>query len=121
MKACRTCEEVKPLGEYYNLAKSEDGKHPDCKACCKVSRSLEAVRKRDKKNKISVRQRVRAMNLGIAYDKDVTLAKVYKKDRGICYICGKHVPPGKASMDHVHPVSKGGTHRRTPTSSGKAK
>ncbi len=109
-RQCRGCGNYKRLEEFYNLTSSPDGLHPDCKACCKVSRALEAVRKRDKKSKISVRQRVRAQILEVECDRTVTLAGVFKKDRGICGLCKKWVQPKKASMDHIQPLSKGGAH-----------
>ncbi len=112
MKRCRTCGDHNNKSQYYKLKKSPDGLHPDCKGCCKVSRSLEAVRKRDKKNKLSVRQRVRAMNLGVEFERDILLVDIFRNARGICYLCNKWVPPGKASMDHFRPLSKGGTHTK---------
>ena len=111
LKACRTCKTTFPAtnDNFYNLESSPDKLHPDCKQCCKVSRSLEAVRKRDKRVKISIRQRVRAMNLGITYE-DVKLSVVFRMSRGICKLCGEWVMPKHASMDHILPLSRGGTH-----------
>ncbi|HZJ99022.1 MAG TPA: HNH endonuclease signature motif containing protein [Tissierellaceae bacterium] len=58
-------------------------------------------------------------------DKDITLTKLIKRDKGICHICNKkcdskdyirteqgHFIVGKdyPSLDHVIPISKGGTH-----------
>lgn len=58
-------------------------------------------------------------------DKDITLSKLIKKDNNICHICGEkcdrkdytkaeegHFIVGKSypSIDHVLPISKGGTH-----------
>ena len=58
------------------------------------------------------------------HNSDISLEKLFKRDRGICYLCGKpcdwtdgeerdgtfiagsHYP----SIDHIVPVSKGGTH-----------
>lgn len=28
--------------------------------------------------------------------------------RGVCYYCGKKVPPGELTMDHIVPLSRGG-------------
>lgn len=109
-RPCRTCGNYKSPDQYYSLASGPDGLHPDCKDCCKVSRALENVRKRDKRSKISVRQRVRAQGLGIKFDADITLAKIFKRDRGHCHLCTKWVQPRHASMDHDIPLSKGGTH-----------
>lgn len=47
----------------------------------------------------------------------ITLKKLYKRDKGICHLCGKKVDMNLdindnwyGSIDHVIPVSKGGTH-----------
>ena len=37
------------------------------------------------------------------------LSEVYKKDRGLCHLCGKVVKRSDASRDHVIPKSWGGT------------
>lgn len=54
------------------------------------------------------------------HDPDITLEKLYRRDGGTCYLCGgvcdwNDVIDGNAgdaypSIDHVVPVSKGGTH-----------
>ena len=53
-------------------------------------------------------------------DSDITLEKLFARDHGICYLCGNpcdwaDVTDGNAgdqypSIDHVKPVSKGGSH-----------
>lgn len=58
-------------------------------------------------------------------DKDISLKKLYKRDKGICYICGElcdyndyNISENGAfiarkfypSIDHVQPLSKGGLH-----------
>lgn len=35
---------------------------------------------------------------------------IYDRDRGICHICGKHVPRKLMTLDHLIPLSKGGEH-----------
>ena len=54
------------------------------------------------------------------HDTDITLENLYRRDSGICYLCGKQcdwqdIADGNAgnnypSIDHVFPVAKGGTH-----------
>jgi 5-methylcytosine-specific restriction endonuclease McrA len=109
-KVCKGCEKELDLSEYYNKTSNPDGLHELCKWCCKVSRAMEGVRKRDRQSKISVRQRVRAMGLGLLVDRDIMLDKVFKKARGICYLCKEWVQPKHASMDHEKPLVNGGTH-----------
>ena len=109
-KRCVMCGEVKYLNAFYDVKGAEDGKHRYCKKCCKVNRALESVRRRDRKSKISQRQKHRAQTLGIECDVSINLAAVFKRDRGICARCGDWVQPKHASMDHILPLSRGGTH-----------
>lgn len=51
------------------------------------------------------------------YDKTITLEKLYKRDHGICYLCGKKLnldtpynDPLAPTVEHVIPIIKGGTH-----------
>ena len=69
---------------------------------------------------------IRAKNMAARgdYDKTITLKKLITRDSGICHICGKPVDeedyksgPGYKqvgsmypSIDHIVPISKGGTH-----------
>ena len=110
MKQCLGCGDHKAKSEYYNSSATDDGLNKYCKQCCKVNRSLEGVRKRDKRNKLSVRQRYRAKQNGLECDNSVTLAEVFKRARGVCGVCDKWVQPKHASMDHIVPMIKGGGH-----------
>ena len=33
---------------------------------------------------------------------------IYKRDRGICQICGSSIPFSEMTLDHIHPLAKGG-------------
>jgi len=112
MKKCSGCQQTKPKSEFYasNRVADADGLNRYCTICCKVNRALEGVRKRDKKSKMSMRQRHRATTLGVECDHTITLVEVFRISFGSCQICGEWVKPGHASMDHTHPLSKGGTH-----------
>ncbi len=52
----------------------------------------------------------RAAKYGAVIDKDITIAKLYERDEGICGICQEKCNWGDKSMDHIKPLSKGGTH-----------
>jgi ribosomal protein L37E len=52
-----------------------------------------------------------------AYKEPVSFKKIYKRDKGMCGICGMEVPYDKsptniwgATIDHIIPISQGGTH-----------
>ena len=54
------------------------------------------------------------------HDTDITLEKLFRRDGGVCYLCGKkcdwtdavggNASDNYPSIDHVIPVAKGGTH-----------
>lgn len=65
--------------------------------------------------------RHRARKYGVAYEPGITLKKVFKRDNGICQICGKpcdwsdrrwnkYCGPTYPSTDHIIPLDKGGGH-----------
>ena len=109
-KICRCCKDELHQSNFYPLKASKDGIHYYCKDCCKMKRTAERVKKRDKKSKISNRQRYRVEQLGLKVDGDITLAKLYHSDKGICQLCHKRVSSKEASIDHRIPVVKGGEH-----------
>lgn len=58
----------------------------------------------------------RARKYGVGYEK-VTLAELWERDNGICWLCEepvdpalRHPDPMSVSMDHIVPLVKGGVH-----------
>ncbi len=49
---------------------------------------------------------------GITKEGKVDLNWLYRKYRGICWICRKFCPRDQASRDHIHPWSLGGGHHK---------
>ena len=83
--------------------------NPMQKTCCtKCSRKLANARKQ---NRIPKEQII---------DSDITLEALYRRDSGVCYLCGKQcdwddkdgnkVGPNYPSIDHLIPVARGGLH-----------
>ena len=83
--------------------------NPAQKTCCtKCSRKLANARKQ---NRIPKEQMI---------DSDITLEALYRRDSGVCYLCGKQcdwddkdgnkVGPNYPSIDHLIPVARGGLH-----------
>lgn len=77
---------------------------------------------RRKRNTLS---KDRRLSLNGKIDYSISLKKLYKRDKGICYICGKECNPKDIKMteegyyiagedypsiDHVMPIAKGGKH-----------
>ena len=71
------------------------------------------------------RKQYKRIKKEVLIDKDITLKKLFRRDRGVCWICGEQCDyndyrkdekgnfiSGKTypSIDHVYPLSKGGVH-----------
>ena len=64
--------------------------------------------------------KTRAERYGLDYDPTITVEKLYKRDGGICQICGETCDPNDKSwgscgpmhpsIDHIVPMSRGGAH-----------
>ena len=52
----------------------------------------------------------RRARMRAAFVEPVSFAVLYKRDNGRCGICGKAVPRVSASIDHILPLSRGGSH-----------
>jgi endogenous inhibitor of DNA gyrase (YacG/DUF329 family) len=62
----------------------------------------------------------RKEQMRLAYKEPVYFKKIFRRDKGICGICGMPVPYDKdpfniwaATIDHIIPLSQGGTHEAT--------
>ncbi|MDK7933703.1 HNH endonuclease [Lactobacillus crispatus] len=81
--------------------------------CSNECRRKWSNRMREKKRSI----RTKRAKANGKYDNSITLEKLFKRDNGICYICGKHLnlstyynSPDAPTIKHVIPIIKGGTH-----------
>lgn len=106
-RVCKNC------GKEFCLELSDYHSEIYCSEACQ-KRCHDRI-KRDKRVR---RMKTREM------DKDITLEKLYVRDSGVCYLCGRicnwtdcqtingQFISGKTypSIDHVKPISKGGTH-----------
>ena len=72
-----------------------------------------ASRAYDKAHPESHRERAhrRRVKLMAGFVEKVDFATVYERDQGRCHICGKRVEKKEATLDHLIPVSRGGSHR----------
>jgi len=137
-KKCLKCEYVKSLSEYGRMSCRKDKLHYYCKSCIKdinavqyaknqqerVARAVSWARNnRGRKRELNkeymskhpeVRERSRhkrrAQLAGVEYDRTILLDKLYLRDGEQCSLCNKHVKRGEASIDHITPISCGGTH-----------
>ncbi|WP_193319017.1 HNH endonuclease [Nonomuraea phyllanthi] len=58
-----------------------------------------------RKVKFNRRRRLRA-----AFVEVVDPQYIFQRDQGVCQICRKRVRAGEWSLDHIIPLSRGGTH-----------
>ena len=72
-----------------------DGKHP----------SMEPPMRRTYLHSYRSRQRD-------AFVEVVPFDYIYQRDRGVCQICGQRCSVKEASLDHILPISRGGTHEK---------
>lgn len=103
-KKCIVCEQ-----EFYNI-------QPNAKTCGEECRR----KLKNKKRKLYDKKK---MKKAVIVDKNITLRKLYIRDKGVCHICGGLcnyedynnndafiVGKDYPSIDHVYPISKGGEH-----------
>lgn len=100
IRVCRNCGK-----EYCIEATGYDSSKYCSELCCK---RWNMRVKRDR--------RIRRMN-NREHDNDITLEKLFDRDKGICRLCGKPCDrndktcgPNYPSIDHIIPISKGGKH-----------
>ena len=118
---CIVCEmEYKPF-EAKKLAKDVNrvGYSGICSIeCLEVIREVNSQIQRDKKYLYQIKRRISFYGLKSEVDEKVTSDEVYKRDNGVCYICGNLTFQDwidrplnqRATVDHVIPISKGGPH-----------
>lgn len=89
-----------------------------------IQREKQRIKRRNHQYSQDNKRKQLAQNNG-KYDEDITLWKLYERDCGICYLCGKkcdltdykknqkgYFIAGKnyPSIEHVIPLARGGTH-----------
>lgn len=136
-KVCSKCNVDKPSSEYTIRTKKTARKSgqvyilkqllsmcKECKRTESLATNMSESRLRKKREKDLQRSirignqsspRSRAKSGGGAYG-IVNAEFVFERDNWICYICGvkveraKYYKPNRATVDHVMPLSKGGSH-----------
>jgi hypothetical protein len=65
-----------------------------------------AVANPDKVKEKAARRRARKLMVLVEV---IDRKTVFERDNGICYLCSQPVNPDNWHLDHIHPISKGGT------------
>ena len=110
LRKCTKCEIEKPLDRYSRDSRARDGMQSHCLDCV-----YEYTKLRRSRNPEVIKQEY-ARRKGARISK-VKLEDVYRKTKGICYLCEKpidldRVYPDKLSLslDHFYPLSLNGDH-----------
>ncbi len=109
VKACTICHLVKPLDEFYTRRAAADGHLGRCKTCMQQQqKAFRAAHPEYVRQQYEAKRRARKRRAGKIepIDRDY----VYKRDQGICSLCGRKVRKQDMSIDHIVPLSLGGAH-----------
>lgn len=108
MKLCGICKIKKPLSEFSKMKNSKDGYQYGCKVC-----NSNARRKSERKNratKIAAGHRRRAIKKGNGGKYTAQQWQALKEKYSCtCLACGRQEPEIKLTVDHILPISKGGS------------
>lgn len=119
-RECSRCHVVKPISAFSN-----SGRNPKawCKECGRLNkqawshanglRALAYSRQRRITHPHEFRasrDKRYALTRGAGMAKLVRRAEIIARDQGVCYICGDKPTGFNLTLDHIVPVSKGGTH-----------
>jgi 5-methylcytosine-specific restriction endonuclease McrA len=135
MKQCNTCKETLPLDRFSKKSAAKDGLQPRCKGCIreyqkaymqdpkKRKQRLDYHRVYNADNKLQRaiqmgKRRVEKVGLGAQAD-DIRVEELVAYwrrqsiDPSVCYLCNvdlSTLDPNDRTVDHMVPVSRGGTH-----------
>ena len=141
VKACTLCHVHKPLDAFYRRRAALDGHMGRCKTCLQqrqkafrvahpdLARHRDARYRQAHAEKIAARRaRWRQAHPGKSQEYEakrrahkrragkielIDRDYVYQRDRGLCSLCGRKVRKKEISLDHIVPLSLGGTHSLT--------
>ena len=94
-------------------------RYKECKRCKRVFRSEKgaAFCSEECRKKYNSKAHDRRLHRNGKIDYSINLQKLYKKDKGICKLCGRPTyfiddvqSDDYPSIDHIMPISKGGKH-----------
>jgi hypothetical protein len=99
MKPCATCNEVKPLSEFYKQPRGKDGHFRHCKSC-DIKRVKQWIENNPEQSKNTILLRKYGITSQI-FD------GMLDDQCGRCAICGTHFESSKTTnIDHCHTTGK---------------
>lgn len=106
---CKACGKLKPVAEFSSVLKNGVRVfYKRCKECYRVA-ARERYARDPARNINHVINRI-ARRRGAAAVESVDRYLVFERDNYTCYLCCKVVKKGDESLDHVVPLTRGGTH-----------
>lgn len=113
-KTCARCKRPKPLDEFHNCKQLGLRKFSYCRQCKSDLDKLDRQTNKDKYRNNDARRRAQMRNVKT---ESVDRNLIYTRDDRICQICLQTIDsslqwpdPQSFSIDHIIPISKGGTH-----------
>jgi hypothetical protein len=92
---CTRCRKMLPRGWFTRDGRGEDSRRSHCRTCRKPEKSTDAARRRALGAKPLPPESVRIL---------------WKRQRGLCGICYRPMPPTTFEIDHIVPLALGGPH-----------
>jgi 5-methylcytosine-specific restriction endonuclease McrA len=108
-KMCKACGKRKRIGEFYPISRANPRPRSHCKECYRHLRPAD-TRKRDQWFAITIAFRRRPEGGAVP---SISQLRATLGEPHSCYLCGEELSWPTAALDHVLPLSRGGTH--TPT------
>lgn len=132
MKTCSKCKVLKPLSRFVRDRVRSDGRHPSCKDCRALyyatHRERVCAQARQYRERPGIREKISqwhktyaerrffyitASNLRLRSTGDsatfVELARLWKRQRGLCALTDRRLNRRNAQIDHITPHVRGGT------------
>jgi 5-methylcytosine-specific restriction endonuclease McrA len=106
-RICFDCGEARPLDAFYPNSRPNY-----CRECCNTRkrdwerRNLDKIREKNRAG----RHRRNAAKRGSARVETVRKSVVWKRDQGICGICGLAADPEAWDLEHIVPLARQGDH-----------
>lgn len=119
-RRCNTCGVIKSIDEFHRNSKGLGGRLGECRVCRKAKDKVQREQRRDVLVPLKREEaRRRRALLRTTVVEDFTTEELRAEQGDQCAYCPKQMlfgvreyHPDKASLDHVVPLSRGGTHTR---------
>lgn len=117
-KQCVQCKQVLPVQDFCQSEFTPDGYVDSCWRCRQAESRKTGIRVRSwaKENPVKSANASRLYYIkqqlwtDARCDSSITIETLYERDKGICGICKQQVETTHMTIDHIIPLSVGGSH-----------